>query len=143
MGKFTNCIGRRSGARKQAQQGKISLRLVEFAQPLIDAMQAEVGELSEEQLHSALTISATIWNCRVLEEWGRGSQLAEAARERLDAIPKTPDLEALIAEMLERKAKLFPEDMRAISDFEVRRNARGDIRVVAEGRLPSELMEEH
>ena len=113
---------------------------MEFAQPLFEAMQAEVGELSEDQLHNALMISVAIWNCQVLEHWGRGSHLAEAARERLEAIPKTPDFAVLMEEMLERKAKRFPEDMRAISDF---RNAQGELRIIAEGRLPSELLEEH
>jgi hypothetical protein len=88
-------------------------------------------------------IAVAIWNCQVLEQWGRGSHVAEQARAQLGSIPKSPVFAAMMDEMLERKANVFPQDMRAISDFKVYRNAQGELRIIAEGRLPSELMEEH
>lgn len=141
MGKFTKRL--RRGAGKQAAQGKISTRLVEFAQPIVDALQDEAGALTQERLRNAYMIAATIWNCQVLEQWGRGSELAERARAELEAMPKTPAFADLVDEMLDRKAEMFPDDMRAISDFDVRRDGKGGFRVVAEGRLARELMDEH
>ncbi len=144
MGSFTDRIGRRSGARKQMQQGKISVRLVEFAQPLIDSIVDDTGiEPTEEQLRTVLMIAVTIWNAQVMEQVGKGSKYADEARRLLSSIPGPAAGAAVIQSLLARKAKLFPHDLRYIGNFEVYRNDAGELRVQAEARLEAGLWDEH
>ena len=130
-------------ARKQMAQGKISVRLVEFARPMIDRAVEETGtEPTEKQLHSVLLIAATIWNAQVMEQVGRSSRYAEEARRLLHELSASPDMRGLVNEMLERKAREFPDDLRLIGDFEVYRDGDGELQVRAEARLAAELMDE-
>jgi hypothetical protein len=134
VGKFTKRVGKR--AREQRAQGPISARLLEFAKPMIDRVRDEVGELDEARLDEIFMIATTIWNAQVLEQWGRGAELYEQVKARLATMSMTPEFERVIAELFERKATLFPNDHRAITNVQVSRDAQGELRVQAEARYP-------
>jgi hypothetical protein len=144
MGKFTERMKAKAGARKQAARGKISVRLVEFAQPLIDDVIAEQGpELTEEQLRNALMIAVTIWNAQVMEQIGKGSRYINEARRLLSSVPGPADGAAFIQGLIDRKIELFRDDLRYIGNVEVYRSPAGELRVMAEARLDAALWDEH
>lgn len=134
----------RLGSEKQAAQGKISLRLLEFAEPMISEAYGGDSEPTVGDLESVLTLAVTIWNAKVMEQVGRGSGYVEEIERLLlqdpHLVPEAKDITRL---MLERKATAFPDDLRFIGDFEVYTAPDGEIRVKAEARLASELTDEH
>jgi len=141
MGGYAKPLGR--AAREQMAQSKISVRLVELAQPMIDRAVEETGtEPTQKQLHSVLLIAATIWNAQVMARVGGNSRHAEEAHRLFHKLSVPPDMRGLVDEMLERKAREFPDDLRLIGDFEVYRDGDGELQVRAEARLAAELMDE-
>jgi len=129
----------RPGIEQQAAQGKISVRLLEFAEPMIaEALEGD-GEPSAADLESVLKLVVMIWNAKVMEQIGRGSGFVKEI-ERL--VLKNPDLPAkaksMTRLMLKRKGTAFPDDLRFISDFSLYLAQDGELRVKAEARLASE-----
>ena len=144
MAKFSNRFGRQRGARKQRAQGRISQRLIEFAQPLIDGIVEETGAApTEEQLRSLLSIAVAIWNAQVMEQVGRDNRYADQARQLLTSLPVPPEARNIVDEMLTRKAREFSDDLRYIGHFDVYKAADGELRVRAEARLEAALHHEH
>ncbi|MCP5057059.1 MAG: hypothetical protein GY937_10090 [bacterium] len=135
---------RKAGIRKQADQGKISERLLEFAEPMIDALIEETGDPTEEEFQNLLGICALIWNSQVMEQIGKGSFYVEEAKKVLSSVPGPSNIDSLVEVMLRRKAENFSEDLRHIGHFEVVTDrATGELRVRAEARLEDMLADEH
>jgi hypothetical protein len=140
MGSF----GNRRGSRKQAAQGKISLRLLEFAEPMIDEAFEGDGDPTATDLESVLKLVVTIWNAKVMEQIGRGSGHVEEIERVMFQDPRLPPKAKFLTKlMLERKTTEFPDDLRLIGDFRVYTAPDGEMRVKAEARLASELRHEH
>ncbi len=135
-------LDNRPGIKQQVAQGKISLRLLEFAEPMIDEAFESDGDPIAADLESVLKLVVTIWNAKVMEQIGQGSGFVKEI-ERL--VLQNPDLPAkaksMARLMLKRKATEFPEDLRFISDFSVYLAPDGELRVKAEARLAPELMD--
>ena len=58
----------RLGIKQQAAQGKISVRLLEFAEPMIAEAFEGDGEPSAADLESVLKGVVMIWNAKVMEQ---------------------------------------------------------------------------
>jgi hypothetical protein len=136
-------FGNRRGSRKQAGQGKISQRLLEFAEPMIGEAFEGGGDPTAADLESVLKLVVTIWNAKVAEQIGRGPGFVDEL-ERLMLDPSLPpEAEHMVKLMLERKTTRFPDDLRFIGDLKVYTSPDGEMRVKAEARLASELRHEH
>lgn len=137
-------FGDRRGRQKQVTQGKISLRLLEFAEPMLEEALEGDGDPTEADLESVLKLVVTIWNAKVWEQIGRDSgyvkEIERLILQNPDAPPKARYMTKL---MLERKITEFPYDLRFIGDVEVYTAPSGELRVKAEARLASELMQEN
>jgi len=137
-------FGDQRGSKKQAAQGKISLRLIEFAEPMIaEAVRGDCDPTTAD-LESVLKLVVTIWNAKVMEQIGRGSgYVDEIERLMLQDSHLPPKAKYMTKLMLERKITEFPDDLRFIGDFEVYTTPNGEMRVKAEARLASELRHEN
>jgi hypothetical protein len=108
---------------------KISETLLDFAQPLIAMIDTHT---TEEQLRQGFVIAVTIWNAFVFDKARECTQYGEMLNHALgDLWTSLPVLKALV----ERRQRLFADDMRAISDFRVR-FADGELRAWAQARRP-------
>ncbi len=133
-------LGNRPGIKQQAAQGKISVRLLEFAEPMIDEAFEGDGEPSAADLESVLKGVVTIWNAKVMEQIGRGSSFVKEIERLLLQDPDLPaKAKSMTRLMLKRKAMEFPDDLRFISDLSVYLAPNGELRVKAEARLANEL----
>lgn len=140
MGRFSERIGKR----KQAAQGKISARLLEFAQPMIDQATERDGAPEVHQMENLLKVAITIWNAQVMEQIGRGSSYIEEVERVLLQDPHLgPEFRDMTRQMLARKREVFASDLRFISDFSIFQNEHGEFRVRAEARIARELLDEH
>ncbi len=101
--------------------GKLSDHLLDLARPLFDALGREPTADDAEQI---LPIAITIWNAAVLDRWGLTPDLVERSRATLAALPS--ELQPLVDHLLARKSELFPDDLRAIGDWEVLRTEGGE-----------------
>ena len=134
-------FGDRRGNKKQAIEGKISLRLLEFAEPMIAEAFEGDGDPSPADLESVLKLVVTIWNAKVMEQIGRGSgYVDEIERLMLQDSQLPPEARYMPKLMLERKITQFPDDLRFISDVKVYTTPDGEMSVKAEARLASELI---
>ena len=108
---------------------RISETLLDFAEPVMSVFD---GQATDEQLHKGLTLAVTIWNCFVLDGARGTTTYQDMIRARFgDAWKSQP----ILREHVERRQKLFHDDMRAISDFQVYRK-NGELRIRAEARSP-------
>ena len=136
MGSF----GDRRGSKNGAAQGKISLRLIEFAEPMVAEAFEGDGDPTPSDLERVLELVVPIWNAKVMEQIGRGSgYVDEIERLILQDSHLPPKAKYMTNLMLERKITEFPDDLRFISDFKVYTAPNGEMRVKAEARLASEL----
>ena len=134
----------RRGSKKQAAQGKISLRLLEFAEPMITEAFEGDGDPTAADLEGVLKLVVMIWNAKVMEQIGRGSGPVREIERLLLQNPDLPaDAKNMTKLMLERKSTEFPNDFRFISDVSVYTAPNGEICVKAEARLASELSSEN
>jgi len=133
----------REKLRQQRGQGKISERLMEYADPLLRRLLNAPTLPPESTLRSMLMIAVTLWNAEVLDQLGRDTGILVDVRAKIRGMPMTPDLRAVAEEMLERKRKHFPDDLRLIGDFDMSLDASGGLRVRAEARALPELMKAH
>ena len=137
-------FGDRVGRKKQEAQGKISVQLLEFAEPMISEAFEGHGEPTVDDLESLLKVVVAIWNAKVMEQIGRGSGYVEEIERLIFQDPHLPvEAKDMTRLMLERKTTEFSNDLRFISDFEVYTAPDGEMRVKAEARLASELRHEH
>lgn len=113
---------------------KLSQTLLEYAAPLLEHMPPGA---SFSQRHSVLQVVITVWNARVLAQWGQHDMLPDIYR-RLDQMPE-PDrstMREMIHLLVERKRTLFPKDRRAVGNWELRVKRNGDLALWAEARGP-------
>ena len=94
---------------------KMSDVLLDFAQPLVDAAR------NGDDFRIAITMAAACWNLSLRPEPERSATLKRMAksdvfRPRLDA---SLELEQQMRALVARKEALFPDDKRAILDYQV------------------------
>lgn len=141
---MTSNFGNRLRSKKQAAHGKISLRLLEFAEPMIGKAFEGHGEPTVDDLKSVLEVVVAIWNAKVMEQIGQGSGYVEEIERLILQDPHLPvEAKGMTRLMLERKTTEFSNDLRFIGDFEIYTASDGEMRVKAEARLASELTREH
>jgi hypothetical protein len=113
---------------------KISQTLLEYAAPLLEHMPPGA---SFSQRHSVLQVVITVWNALVVAQWGQQDMLPDIYR-RLEQMPE-PDrstMREMIDLLVERKRKLFPNELRAVGNWELRVKNNGDLALWAEARGP-------
>jgi hypothetical protein len=113
---------------------KISQTLLEYAAPLLEHMPQGA---SFSQRHSVLQVAITVWNALVVAHWGQLDVLPDIYR-RLEQLPE-PDrstMRQMIDVLVERKRRLFPKDLRAVGNWELRVKQDGDLALWAEARGP-------
>jgi len=102
------------------------------------------GDPTAADLESVLKLVVMIWNAKVMEQIGRGSDQAKEIERLLVQNPNLPaEAGHMTRLMLERKITEFRDDLRFISDFSVYTTPNGELRVNAEARLASELSYEN
>ena len=137
-------FGDRRGRKMQAAEGKISLRLIEFAEPMVAEAFEGDGDPTPADLESVLKLAVTIWNAKVVEQIGRGSgYVDEIERLILRNSQLPPKARYMTKLMQERKITKFPDDVRLISDFKAYTTPDGEMSVKAEARLASDLRHEN
>lgn len=121
---------------EQKSQGKMSERLLDFAQPLLEVMEATTGTRERQMFEQALTIATTIWNASVFDQRNGDRCFRTQIEQTLLSDPQLPDeLRQLFAMMMTRKAQLFPDDERLVGDVSIRERTPGDFNVRVEARL--------
>lgn len=110
---------------------KISLTLIEFAEPLIEEL--EEG-YSKGDLEAVLKLAACVWNACVVDQWHKTTENVAAVRRQFTHAH--PIAAAIIEALIERKKQLFGLDPRGITnecvaikngEFVVRAEARLDV----------------
>lgn len=113
---------------------KISQTLLEYAAPLLEHMPPGA---SFSQRHSVLQVAGTVWNALVVAQWGQHDMLPDIYR-RLEQMPQ-PDrssMREMIDLLVVRKRTLFPRDLRAIGNWQLRVKQDGDLALWADARGP-------
>ena len=111
-------FGDRVGRKKQEAQGKISVQLLEFAEPMISEAFEGHGEPTVDVLESLLKVVVAIWNAKVMEQIGRGSGYVEEIERLIFQDPHLPvEAKDMTRLMLERKTTEFSNDLRFITQF--------------------------
>ncbi|MBL8473270.1 MAG: hypothetical protein KF778_14520 [Rhodocyclaceae bacterium] len=91
---------------------KISLTLLEFAQPLIDML---ADPESKPELESALLTATAVWNSCILDRcWRTDKHVAEL--KRVASTSGLPGHLELLEALIERKERMFGDDLRGIND---------------------------
>jgi len=104
---------------------KLSARILEFARPLFAALAPEpTGEPTAELARRILGLAIPIWNAQILEQQGAPAELIEDLRRRIKD-GETPELAFLVAQLFQRKAELFPDDLRVVDKHDVREGKDG------------------
>ncbi|MCC7007035.1 MAG: hypothetical protein IT497_10400 [Ottowia sp.] len=113
---------------------KISLTLLEYAQPLIQDLPEGY---SKEDLEAALRISAAIWNACVVDHAEKNTKYVSAFRDLVSQQNQGPLSLVILDAFIARKKQLFSLDQRGITnesvivrngEFIVRAEARVDIK---------------
>jgi hypothetical protein len=112
---------------------KISLTLIEYAEPLIQDLPEAYSQCD---LEGVLKLAALVWNACVLDQWHSTTENVEAVRRQISLVAK-PVPVGLIEALILRKQQMFGMDPRAITnecvvvkngEFVVRAEARLDVR---------------
>jgi hypothetical protein len=110
---------------------KISLTLIEYAQPLIHNLPKGY---SKKDLETVLELATGIWNACVLDQWRKSTENVDAVRHQI--AQAHPISVAIVDALIERKMRVFGSDPRGITnesvvvkngEFVVRAEARLDI----------------
>ncbi|MCE3602614.1 hypothetical protein LXA47_03205 [Massilia sp. P8910] len=110
---------------------KISLTLIEYADPLIQEL--EEG-YSKNDLEVVLRLAACVWNACVVDQWHKTTENVTAVRRQLTRAH--PMSAAIVDALIARKKQLFGLDIRGITnecvilkngEFVVRAEARLDV----------------
>lgn len=112
--------------------GKLSARLLEFARPIFAAL---APEPTIDRARAILQLAIPIWNAQILEQRGTPADLIEDLRRRVKE-GETPELAFLVAQLFQRKAELFPDDMRVVGDWELKPDGNGGWDLRAEPARP-------
>jgi hypothetical protein len=100
---------------------KLSARILEFARPIFAAL---APEPTIDRARAILQLAIPIWNAQILEQRGTPAELIEDLRRRVKD-GETPELAFLVAQLFQRKAELFPDDLRVVGDWELRPDGNG------------------
>jgi hypothetical protein len=114
---------------QSAERDQLSTRLLALAQPLFDVA---APDPTPAQARTLMQIVVSVWNADVLGRWGITGDAVAAHRRVLDAAP--PALASIIAMLFARKQELWPDELRAVGDWEVRTGPDGDWALHVEGR---------
>ena len=110
---------------------KISLTLIEYADPLIQDL--EEG-YSKNDLEAVLKLAACVWNACVVDQWHKTTENVTAVRQQL--AHAHPISAAIVDALIARKKQSFGFDVRGITnecvilkngEFVVRAEARLDV----------------
>jgi hypothetical protein len=111
---------------------KISETILEFAQPIL----APLGETLElAAARRALDLAVGVWNFHAMATplWGRPQHLAEARAKMRGAGPETS---AIFESLLARRADLYGDDPRVVSEWHLGPDGRGGHSFRCDARLP-------
>ena len=112
---------------------KISLTLIEYAEPLLDGL--EEG-YSQSDLEKVLRLATCVWNACVLDQWHSTTKYVETITRQI-AKAQDPIAAATVDALIMRKKQSFENDPRGITnecvivkngEFVVRAEARLDLR---------------
>jgi hypothetical protein len=111
---------------------KISQTLLEYAAPLLEQMPPDA---SFSQRHSVLQVAITVWNALVIARWGQ-EDLLPGIYQRLEQMPQPGQsmMREMIDLLVERKRRLFANDLRAVGRWELRMKRQGEFSLWAEAR---------
>jgi len=111
---------------------KISETFLQFAAPLLHALQ---GEAPERQIRKALEVAHTAWNAAIFADVLNDNRYIDEVR-RLTANTAGPAM--LVEQMVARKRELFADDTRLIGNWKLTRTEDG-INLHADARDPHSL----
>ncbi len=108
---------------------KISETLLEFYKPFLEEID---GNTTEKQIEEGLRIAVTVWNALSMDKWENSNNYIESLRSTM--IDMGSYEKSIIDFLIERKNRLFNNDLRGISEFSVS-YVNGYLNVKAEARL--------
>lgn len=120
----------RSKSKLKYPDRKISDTLLQFAEPLLDALGPNG---TQAQMEQSLKIAWTVWNAVVYADVGGNARMLEGVRTstKLDS-----QLGAFVEALIDRKRTLFGDDDRLIGEYKLRRKG-DEWRLRAEARDPT------
>lgn len=108
---------------------KISLTLIEFAEPLMNEMG---DDIEKSELEHLIELASGVWNACVLDDWHETGEHVDAFRNQLSSHPVG---RWVINMLIERKRQHFGHDLRVITNPTVV-DRDGELVVRAEARAP-------
>ena len=108
---------------------KISETLLDYALPLLEQLEASAPPAAVER---ALELAVMVWNADVLEQTTDADHYLAEIRETIRLSGMTPAL-ATVDALIERRRRLFSDDLRLIGNFTVSTDGDG-LRLRAEAR---------
>ncbi len=113
---------------------KISETLLEFAEPVLDAL----GPVADAELvRHALQLAINAWNVHAMSMpvWGNPHFLSEA-RAAINAPGAPSELSILFERLLERRATVYGSDPRVVGEWNLRTDGAGGFSLRCDARLP-------
>jgi hypothetical protein len=107
--------------------GKLSVALVELAEPLVDRLtgQERDGEPELDEYKGAYLTAALAWNLAVVRN--SAQEPLEDDVQRMLEQQADPDTAEILESLVQRKLELFPDDQRFIVEPVVEKNQRGGV----------------
>jgi hypothetical protein len=111
---------------------KISETFLNFSSPLIDSIGEDATKYQVEQV---LKITYTVWNAIILDEVKGITNHISMLRQTVENDPMSS---ALIEQLIDRKKKMFADDLRVIGEYSLTQK-KGEWRLRADARDPSTI----
>jgi hypothetical protein len=115
---------------KKMCQRKISETLIDFAKPFLDIVDKNT---TEQEIAAGFVVAITVWNSMVFDQWWSGENCLDKVRSHLLKM-NDPRGTHLLEILVERKRKLFPNDLRAVGRHSFTYKD-GNLRLHAEARI--------
>jgi hypothetical protein len=113
---------------------KISATILDFAKPLTDGLPAGTPI---EARRETLLIAITLWNALSLQACGQGEAFTDLVEHfRKLPAPQSVVMASLVREMVVRRQRLYPHDLRLVGDWELRDLDNGEVSLRAVAHAP-------
>lgn len=120
----------RAKNKEQPAPRKISETFLEFVAPLLEGLGPRA---TVDQMEHSLKLGFTTWNAVVYDAINANSRFVDQLR---DLTGNDPAISAFLENLIDRKRRLFGNDLRLIGDYQLYRN-NGELRLRAEARQPT------
>jgi len=119
-------------------QRKISETIIDFGAPLLNDLRADTPI---EVVRASFNIAITVWNAHVLAMpvWNVPNVLAQL-QTLLKTPEAAPELVRVYHKLTARRRKLFASDPRAVGEWNVSMDRKGEVKLRSDARVPPSLI---